>query len=48
MKEYEEVIRLVFAYLNKLKEEEPPKYLYDEIKVYNDLQFMFMAPTPAK
>ena len=48
MKEYEKVIRLVFAYFNKLKEEEPPKYMYEETKVYNDLQFTFMAPTPAK
>ena len=48
MKEYEEVIRLVFAYLNKLKEVEPPKYMFDEIKVYNDLQFKFLAPSPAR
>ena len=48
MKEYEEVIRLVFAYLNNLKEVEPPKYMYDEMKVYNDLRFMFKAPTPAR
>ena len=48
MKEYEEVIRLVFAYLNKLKEVEPPKYMQDEIKIYDDLRFTFMAPTPAR
>lgn len=37
MKEYEEVIRLVFAYINNLKQVEPPEYMYEEMKVYNDL-----------
>ena len=37
MKEYEEVIRLVFAYINNLKQVEPPKYMYEEMKAYNDL-----------
>ena len=48
MKEYEEVIRLVFAYLNKLKDGEPPKYMFDEIKVCDDLRFTFLAPSPAR
>ena len=44
MKEYEEVIRLVFAYLNKLVEEGAPQYIFDEIKVHDHLQFTFMTP----
>ena len=48
MKEYEEVIRLVFAYLNKILEEGAPQYMFDEIKVYDHLRFTFMTPAPAK
>ena len=48
MKEYEEVIRLVFAYLNKLLEEGAPQQMYEEMKVYDHLRFTFMTPAPAK
>ena len=35
-----EVIRLVFAFINKMKEtESPPEYIYDEISRMSDVNF---------
>ena len=39
MKQYEEVIRLVFASINKIKQEGPLDYIFKEKQMMSDLSF---------
>ena len=48
MDQYEEVIRLVFAAINKLKEEGPKEHVIKELQTMSDLKFTFLTTKPAR
>ena len=47
MNQYEEVIRIVFAAINKLKEEGAQDHVLKELQIIQDLKFAFLTPKKA-
>ena len=48
MKQYEDVVHLVFAAINQIKAEGPQAYIHDEKKTMSNLAFDFLTARPAR